>query len=89
MKRSDEYFEWFRFDRDHHLGLGDVRLTMAEQEELIKQVQLDAIEETCKSILDTCAYVSYPLGDYERLCGEITTKQSILDCAEILKKEIE
>jgi len=32
-----EYFEKLRFDDKHHLGLGDIRLTMAQQEEIIKE----------------------------------------------------
>ena len=29
-----EYFKQLRFDKDHHLGLGDIRLTISQQEEI-------------------------------------------------------
>lgn len=29
-----KYFEQLRFDEHHHLGLGDIRLTIGQQEEL-------------------------------------------------------
>jgi len=31
-----EYFEKLRFDKDHHTELGDIRLTIGQQEEIIK-----------------------------------------------------
>jgi hypothetical protein len=30
-----EYFRKLRFDPNHHLGLGDIRLTLGQQEELV------------------------------------------------------
>lgn len=85
MKRSNEYFEWFKFDRDHHLGLGDVRLTIAEQEELIKQIQLDTVEETVKLCAKNAKIMCLNAWQGEYIVDE----QSILDCTEILKKEID
>lgn len=35
-QKVSDYFEKLRFDRAHHLGLGDIRLTMAQQEELLE-----------------------------------------------------
>jgi hypothetical protein len=32
--RMEEYFRKLRFSKEHHLGLGDIRLTIAQQEEL-------------------------------------------------------
>ncbi len=32
-------FEQLRFDKNHHLGLGDIRLTIAQQEEICKLVE--------------------------------------------------
>jgi len=32
-------FEKMRFDKNHHLGLGDIRLTMAQQEEICELVE--------------------------------------------------
>ena len=42
-----EYFRKLRFDKNHHLGLGDVRLTIGMQEELIaKNAELlDALKK--------------------------------------------
>jgi hypothetical protein len=34
-----DYFHTLRFDPKHHLGLGDIRLTLAQQEELIELLQ--------------------------------------------------
>jgi hypothetical protein len=31
----EEFFLKLRFDKNHHLGLGDIRLTLAQQDELI------------------------------------------------------
>ena len=33
-----DYFHTLRFDPKHHLGLGDIRLTVAQQEEIIEMV---------------------------------------------------
>ena len=35
MKAIKEYFNKMRHDDKHHLGLGDIRLTIAQQEEII------------------------------------------------------
>lgn len=32
----ENYFNKLRFDKNHHLGLGDIRLTIGQQEEIIK-----------------------------------------------------
>ena len=29
-----KFFEQLRFDKNHHLGLGDIRLTISQQEEI-------------------------------------------------------
>jgi len=34
-----EYFRKLRFDKRFHLGLGDIRLTMGMQEELIAEIE--------------------------------------------------
>ncbi len=33
-----KYFEQLRFDKDHHLGMGDIRLTIGMQEEICELV---------------------------------------------------
>lgn len=35
LKVSD-YFSKLRFDKNHHLGMGDIRLTIAQQEEIVE-----------------------------------------------------
>ena len=35
---TDRYFEKMRSDPKHHLGLGDIRLTLAEQEEIVDAI---------------------------------------------------
>ena len=32
-------FEQLRFDKNHHLGLGDIRLTIGQQEEICELVE--------------------------------------------------
>ena len=32
-------FEQLRFDKNHHLGLGDIRLTLGQQEEICELVE--------------------------------------------------
>jgi hypothetical protein len=34
-----ECFKQLRFDKNHHLGLGDIRLTIAEQDEICDLVE--------------------------------------------------
>lgn len=34
-----KYFEALRNDEKHHLGLGDIRLTLAQQEEIIEAIE--------------------------------------------------
>lgn len=35
MNEIESYFHKLRFDKNHHLGLGDIRLTIAQQDELV------------------------------------------------------
>lgn len=40
-KRADEaerYFEKLRFDETNHLGMGDIRLTIGQQDKIIKNI---------------------------------------------------
>lgn len=41
-------FEKYRFDPDHHLGLGDIRLTIAQQEEI--EARIAKLEEALKEL---------------------------------------
>ena len=57
----------------------------------IKLAQLDAIEETCKFCAENAEvkYIFVSTGDYSGHDKYIVDKQSILNCADILKKELE
>jgi hypothetical protein len=37
-------FQQLRFDPNHHLGLGDIRLTLAEQEEIVERIEQKLIK---------------------------------------------
>jgi len=37
-KWLEQYFKKLRFNKKYHLGLGDIRLTMGQQEEIIKRI---------------------------------------------------
>lgn len=63
-------------------------LTQDSVTECIKMVQEEVIRKTVKECLNTCAYVNYPMEDSRRLCGEITTKENILQVADKLIKEL-
>ncbi|MFA5355284.1 MAG: hypothetical protein WC302_00900 [Candidatus Paceibacterota bacterium] len=45
-KKTEQYFKELRFDEKHHLGLGDIRLTVAQQEEIVKLAE----EKICQGI---------------------------------------
>ena len=34
-----KYFKKLRFDKNHHLGLGDIRITIYQQEEIEKEFE--------------------------------------------------
>lgn len=39
-----DYFEKLRLDPDHHLGMGDIRLTMGQQEEILEMLEDAALQ---------------------------------------------
>lgn len=49
MKEVSEYFRKLRMDDNHHLGLGDVRISAAQQTEIVvlieKQIPIDIIKK--------------------------------------------
>jgi hypothetical protein len=49
MKIND-YFEQLRHDENHHLGLGDIRLTVGMQEDIIEQLSNISQERYNKAI---------------------------------------
>lgn len=48
-----KYFEQLRFDKNHHLGMGDIRLTIGQQEEICalleRQEDIAFIENTIRA----------------------------------------
>lgn len=42
-----EYFRKLRFDKDHHLGMGDIRLTLGQQEEIVEALTPKAVDSEC------------------------------------------
>ena len=60
-------------------------------EEWIKQAQLEAIEETVKLCAENAEvkYTFVSTGNYSGHDKYIVDKQSILNCADILKKKLE
>ena len=47
-----EYFKKLRFDKNHHTELGDIRLTIGQQEEIIKM-----FKEALKKQREICATI--------------------------------
>lgn len=37
-EESERYFEKLRFDETNHLGMGDIRLTIGQQDKIIKNI---------------------------------------------------
>lgn len=97
MKKSKEYIK----NIDSYLVeevLEEFPLVNSTLKEIIRQAQLDAIEETCKVCAENAKLLFHD-GFYKEdkqleyfQSGENNlqiSKQSILNCAEILKKELE
>ena len=85
MKNAEEYLENIIFEDKWPWTIEE------EVIGIIKQAQLDAIEETCKFCAENAEvkYIFVSTGDYSGHDKYIVDKQSILDCADILKKELE
>jgi len=75
MNKIKNYFEKLRFDKTSHLGLGDIRLTMGQQEDILSIIKdenkVNFLKEL-KLLLDKynvriCVYDKYD-GE-ERMCG--------------------
>lgn len=49
MKDVENIFNKYRFDPNSHLGLGDIRLTIADQEEIFKEIWNSAIDKAAES----------------------------------------
>lgn len=105
MKKVEEYIK----NIDSYLVeevLEEFPLVNSTLKEIIRQAQLDAIEETCKFCAENAVtkaeyklnikgsrYKKWEEGDnihlFETTQRYSVDKQSILDCAEILKKQLE
>ena len=48
MNELEEYFRKLRFDENFHLGLGDVRLTIAMQEEVVAIAKRVASQQSAR-----------------------------------------
>jgi len=44
MSEIEEYFKKLRFDENHHQGLGDIRITRGQQEEIVEMFAQIGIE---------------------------------------------
>ena len=60
-----DWFKKLRFDEKHHLGLGDIRLTIAQQEEIVSIIERQRAE------LETIANLCADLDDYAPVSIEI------------------
>ena len=47
-----KFFHDLRFDKDHHLGIGDVRVTFGQQEDIVSKL------EACEPIKTPCCGVA-------------------------------
>ena len=86
-----QYFHDLRHDPDHHIGLGDIRLTIAQQDDIADEIdrlraELDAVAEAIGTdrFLDPPDGGSVPLAEQARrmridLNGKITAVQIIRD----------
>lgn len=54
MKEVKKYFELLRFDKNFHLGLGDIRLTIAMQESVIRLAK-EAAQQSVQRTAIACA----------------------------------
>jgi hypothetical protein len=54
MLELSDYFRKLRFDKDHHLGLGDIRLTMHQQDEICELISNRFLEILEKNTYCQC-----------------------------------
>ena len=71
----EEFFLKLRFDKAHHLGLGDIRLTLGQQDEVIaafRELELAAaLHKNAASQLGDMvadAHNDHPLRHFDRTC---------------------
>ncbi len=77
MNELEEYFRKLRFDENFHLGLGDVRLTIAMQEEVVAIAKRVASQQSVQSdVCPSCGVDDWAYGDDEHtfevcaMCGK-------------------
>lgn len=58
-----KFFHDLRFDKDHHLGIGDVRVTFGQQEDIVSKLEAcDPIKTPCCGVaLSGSALQPYPV----------------------------
>ena len=60
-KKVEEYFKKLRFDKKAHLGLGDIVLTIGQQEEIINLIpEFEKIVQEKINMLKSDKRLSYP-----------------------------
>lgn len=52
MKAVSEYFRKLRMDDNHHLGLGDVRISAAQQTEIVVMIESQVPTDLIKKYID-------------------------------------
>lgn len=85
MKKAEQYLKEYVGRRYPNTDYNSEEVDIMEA---IKQAQIDAIEETCRICAEKATGSVYNIpgpGDLKRVS---INKQSILNCAEILKKQL-
>ena len=66
MNELEEYFRNLRVDKNFHLGLGDVRLTIAMQEEVVAIAKRVASQQSVQAdICPTCRGTGKIYGEFD------------------------
>lgn len=58
----EEFFMQMRLDPDHHLGLGDIRLTIAQQEELVAKLKAAQVRNSEEIERKARLFYGFPMG---------------------------
>lgn len=84
MKEVSEYFRKLRMDDNHHLGLGDIRLTSAQQTEIVLMIERYLPTDIIKKYIDWKK--KHPDEDYQLdEIGEFYAELSRSDMVDILE----
>jgi hypothetical protein len=77
VQKISDYFERLRLDVNHHLGLGDIRLTMAQQGYICGLALKNVESQLPTELMDFIADVEYMQEMYSR--GSYTRAEGIKD----------